>query len=323
MYCSNCREYIPKGLDLTRCPSCDVDIVNIAPPREKLFEPLQVDEKSVLVKTKWLRRFGILGALVFSFFSSSLYVDVGRRWKGGAFLYSLFLTAIVCFVLLLFLIGQYEKRLHHRYVLPLIEAQPTVTLRNGEISIDQPSPYVIKHPKTGEAVAIFDVSGPSNSNYWTNFRAPILVTKEKVIISRGLGGIRTLSIDPNITGTFSPELLLYLASEIYRWSPLGLYPLIWLTSWVLVLLLAFTYSAAGTFLSFVLKSRLGYAGIFRVTMIAVTPMLLILSAGFPVVNVIHGRTLFLLFLPLAYLLFGICANRLARDVLEVSKDVSL
>src|SRR2546426_3324312 len=41
-----------------------------------------------------MRRYGILHPLLLSFFSRSLYRDVGRTWKGIGFLYLLLLLAL-------------------------------------------------------------------------------------------------------------------------------------------------------------------------------------------------------------------------------------
>lgn len=67
MYCQQCKSYIPTGLDLTRCPSCDADL-SVTPPIERLtplVETPPVSENVVIEKKVTAFRIGYFVYLFF------------------------------------------------------------------------------------------------------------------------------------------------------------------------------------------------------------------------------------------------------------------
>lgn len=110
-------------------------------------------------------------ALYLSFFSRSLYVDVGKRWQGVGFCYLVILFLILSIPLTVYSIAEYNLY-NKRYMEPL-EAIPSFIVQNGNVIFDKPMPYVIKND-LGEVIVMVDTTGKNtpetlnNSNDYPN-----------------------------------------------------------------------------------------------------------------------------------------------------------
>lgn len=101
--------------------------------------------------------YGIWQALYMCFYSRSLYVDVGKRWKGMAFLYLLLSIALLSIPLSIKVMNQFQDKFERQIVNPL-KQMPTLYVQNGEISINKPMPYLVKNEQ-GQVVLIVDTTG--------------------------------------------------------------------------------------------------------------------------------------------------------------------
>jgi hypothetical protein len=90
----------------------------------------------------------------YSFWSKSFYVDVAKNWTGLAYAY---LFVLLCFTWL-FMSAKIAMDIAYnadRVVKPIIEQLPVMTINKGILSIDHPSPYTVKGT-SGEPIIIFD-----------------------------------------------------------------------------------------------------------------------------------------------------------------------
>ncbi len=96
-------------------------------------------------------------ALYRSLYSSSLYVDVGKRWKGFGLGYLMLLLCLIMVPVTLQFIYNYNIFFEEQIVTPFKE-MPLLYIQNGKVSFDKPMPYVIKN-RSNEVVGIIDTTG--------------------------------------------------------------------------------------------------------------------------------------------------------------------
>lgn len=118
-------------------------------------------------------------ALYHSFFSSRLYVDVAKRWKGLGILYFLLLMAVVTLPFSLRATLDFNHFFKESVIQPLTEL-PEIFIQNGEISVDKPMPVFIKN-KAGQIVSIVDTSGKITAIDKNYPYLSTLFTKDKVL----------------------------------------------------------------------------------------------------------------------------------------------
>ena len=100
--------------------------------------------------------FGYWQALYMAFYSSRLYVDVAKRWRGFCFVYLLILVAIMAVPLSVRIICDFNHYFNER-IISTLEKIPPVPVRNGAFIFDKPMPYLIKD-KAGVVVAMIDTN---------------------------------------------------------------------------------------------------------------------------------------------------------------------
>src|SRR6185503_9036577 len=128
-----------------------------------------------------MKRYSIFHPLVLSFFSKSLYRDVGKNWRGTGLLYLLIILAILWIPTIIK--GQLATSAWVTGDSKEITKQiPPITITKGQVSTDVPMPHVIKDPKTGEDIAIIDTTGTYKD--LDNSDAKLLLTKSKLIVKR-------------------------------------------------------------------------------------------------------------------------------------------
>lgn len=118
-------------------------------------------------------------ALYLSFFSSRLYVDVGKRWKGFGLIYLLLLLFIVSIPFAVRVTADFNRFVNEEMIQPLAQL-PSIYIQNGKVSFDKPMPYMVKN-KAGQVVLIVDTTGKVQTIDKTYPNLTTLITKEKFI----------------------------------------------------------------------------------------------------------------------------------------------
>lgn len=117
-------------------------------------------------------------ALYLSFFSSKLYIDVAKRWKGFGFGYLLLVLAIVTLPFTIRVCIEFNKFFNEQVVQP-INNLPTLYMQNGTVSVNEPKPYFAKNSR-GQIIMIVDTTGSIKSidnKTWPYLN--ILITKDR------------------------------------------------------------------------------------------------------------------------------------------------
>jgi len=95
--------------------------------------------------------------LFLSFFSSRLYWDVYKRWRGLGILYLLLMVSILCIPLSLKTINNMRFYFKNQIIAP-IHRLPDIPYVSGKLKFDKKMPYYIKNDK-GEVETVIDNTG--------------------------------------------------------------------------------------------------------------------------------------------------------------------
>jgi len=101
-------------------------------------------------------------AIYRSFYSSYLYVDVAKRWKGFGFMYLLLVFAIFSIPYALKTGLAYQTAVKQQLIEP-ITLLPILKVVNGKVAFDKPMPYLVKN-KENQVVAVIDTT-TKNPNF--------------------------------------------------------------------------------------------------------------------------------------------------------------
>jgi hypothetical protein len=239
-----------------------------------------------------------------AFFSRALYRDVALRWKGIAFGY-LFLLLALCWI-------PGAIRIHSSFAFfvdeeaPLIIEQiPDITIIDGQAFVDQPQPYTIYDPKTDEALLVIDTTGTITSLEQTDARA--LVTARQAFFQKSAIETRSFSFENVARYTLDQEKIYRWLDTAKTWAAPVLYPLCILGSFAYRIIQVLIYACIGLLLTSLVKGKLPYEALLRLSVVAITPVIIIgtLIDASPIELPLAWLWFFLL--AMGYLLFGIHA----------------
>jgi hypothetical protein len=268
-----------------------------------------------------MKRYSILHPLFMSFYSKSLYQDVGRRWEGLGFLY-LFLLLALCWIAEM-------VQLHSGFTAwldkeaPMVVRQiPSITISNGEVSTDVQTPHVIVDAR-GEKIAIIDLTGATTS--LEDSGAAILLTRKTLAVrnaKRGetraydLSGVRNFSLD---RGTV--EGWVALARNWLAWF---LYPIAVLFSYLYRILQALLYGAIGILFAKMVNTELDYQALVRLAVVAITPVIVLDTVRSVADAQIPAWWLICFVIAMGYLFYGVkaCSENKAEGLVYGSSASS-
>lgn len=236
-----------------------------------------------------MKHFAGWQAVLLSFFSPELYRDVVQNWRGVAFLYLFALMAVIMALQAVRL--QYQtNRFVEQYATQSIRQFPKVKIESGELSIDKPSPqYVkdssgkpiivfdisdlkdIKNPETGKPL-LRDVDSPAPS---VDYAGPLIIAGKKDIVFwdgkkakvSALAGMDKIEVDQSTINAIVDLLRKWLGVIVFSLAV----PFLFCLHVVQVLL----YGLIGKLFAAAKKLDLSYPALVRLSVIAVTPSIVI------------------------------------------------
>ena len=260
-----------------------------------------------------MRRYSIFHPLVLSFFSKSLYRDVGKNWRGTGLLYLLLVLALVWIPTMI--AGQIGlSRWVDNDSKAITNQIPAITISKGQVSTDVTTPYFIKDPTTGEDIAIIDTTGQYETLANTN--AKLLLTKSKLIVEKNametqthdLSGVESFYVDRSRV-----EGWLLTAKRLF--VPV-LYPLALIFSFIFRAVQILIYALIGLLFARMLHANLDYKTLMRLAAISITPVLVLnLFLEFVPLRIPFWSLLGII-IALGYLFFAVKANAEPEDVPE-------
>lgn len=253
-----------------------------------------------------MSRYGMISALFLSFYSKSLYQDVGKNWGGKAFLYLLFVLAL-SWIWPTYHSQQLANQYFSKNADAFIAQVPVIEVKEGKVNTPENKPYLITDPDTKANLVIIDTSG----QYTTleNVDAGILITKNQIISKPKPDQIRIDMIPETANVVIQPEKIGgMLASYLgYLWVPL--FFVVVLLSFFGRIIQALLYAILGKIFSGITGSRVSYGTIVQIVFVAITPALII-SSVLDVLSIQFAyQHLFNFVLTTIYIFYGIVANR--------------
>lgn len=268
-------------------------------------------------------------ALYLSFFSSRLYVDVGKRWRGVGLLYLLLVIAVFAIPLITRVILSFNTFFIEEMVSPL-QQLPPLYIQNGEISFDKPTPYFI-HDKKGQVVATIDFTNNPDKLFTTNPNLTILITKNSLYfrppkptfflaaVPEGAATVHKQAIDKNNNEVFiGKEWVKTSGITKLRWvTDFIFYPSVVLFLYVLYAVFLPALALLGqVFSTIFFKFPLRFLVACRLMIVAATPQIAVLLLLWACNLSFKGTGIMYLVLLSAYFSYGILA--LKRDSTQLA-----
>lgn len=265
--------------------------------------------------------YGYWAALYKSFYSGSLYLDVGKRWPGFGLLYLLFVIALF-FIPMTIKIGFVFNEYFDEQMIKPLSQLPTIYVQNGEAFFDKPTPYLVRNKKN-QVVLLADPNGSMEKWSLQYPYLSIFINKNAIFVKvpspQWLGPQVTLkpsASDAPISQFFDKNSNFVLSGSqiinqnhiqgIKHSADFMLYPMfiamLYSLAVVLFLVLAFFGQIfAQLFFSFTLSFKESC----RLFMVAATPMLFLFAVLLPMDLVFTGMAYVLLVLAMIYFSIGI------------------
>lgn len=219
-----------------------------------------------------MKKYSLLHPPVLSFFSRDLYRDVGQNWKGIAAVYLVLLLAF-CWIFETWVVHTKVSQFITNETPPFIEQIPEITIKDGNVSINEPVPYFINDPETNDVIAIIDTSGQYTS--LDNTEAYLLLTNNKLIGRKSetetrvydLSQIGEFFLDQAAANKFVSIFKTYFSFVFYVCAVLF--------SFIYRLVQVLIYGALGLLLCKVAKVSLDYQTLVRLAVISITPVVIL------------------------------------------------
>ncbi|HLE39868.1 MAG TPA: DUF1189 domain-containing protein [Nitrospirota bacterium] len=220
-----------------------------------------------------MKQYGVFHPLLLSFYSNALYRDVAKNWKGVAFSYLLLLLALTWIPVMM----QFHYNLSEgisREAPGIVSQIPKITITKGEVSIDAPVPYYIIDPQSGAQLATIDTSGQTTSIDQT--KAFILLTKKNLTMrQRHRAETRTYDLSEIKSFTLDRDSVMSWVQAFKKWAALFTYPFAVAGSFVYRIIQVLIYALIGMLFVSILNTTLDYAALVRLSVIAITPVVLL------------------------------------------------
>ncbi len=250
------------------------------------------------------RKYSILHIPVLSFFSKDLYRDVGLNWRGTCFGYLLLLLA-VCWIPWMVQVHTGLNEFVKNEAPKMVSQIPTITIKDGIASIDEPQPYYIMHPDSNDIAGIIDTAGTITTLADSNAFA--LITETEVIFKEDDLQTRTFSFEDIKDFTLNHAKLNKWLSTFQKLAVPVMYPSVLAFSYVYRIIQALIYAAVGLLFAYGFKTKIEYPAMLRLAVVAVTPAIIINTVVSLSNVVFRGMWLLYLAIAMAYLAFGVKA----------------
>lgn len=262
-----------------------------------------------------MKQYKIWQAPAWAFFSTQFYRDLATHGKGVGFIYLLVLLILPC-TLQAVSSGTYFYNKVNNDGRIYAEQIPTIKIKDGKLSVNVESPYLIQDPNGETNALAFDTSG--NSSHPSDLNVPILITEREAIYQKDDGSEQQIIKFDGINDYQLDKAGLLRVLSIAAWLlPLLEFLVRLPLTWLGHIIQAFALSLAGMILAKMLSINIKYESILRVSSFALGNVIVLdtLAAIFPVE--IAGIALSRLDLHwgfiklltgIGYTLFGVSAN---------------
>jgi hypothetical protein len=257
-----------------------------------------------------VRRYPILRAIPLSFFSRALYRDVGGEWRGIGLVYLLLVVAFGTVLALLPMQAGLSLWVRGEGRM-LAERVPTVLIRHRVVEVDRPMPYLLRDPRTNAVIAIVDTTGQITS--LDTLKASALLTADRLTLRKSAAETRVFDLKAVDRFAISPAEARRWLSLFSTWAMPILAPVVLGGLFVYRLVQVFAFALIGLLMAGAMKLPLDLAPLMRITAVAMTPALIADAALGLSGHKPPGWGWFWTLIVLAYVTWGVFANRPEAD----------
>jgi hypothetical protein len=219
-----------------------------------------------------MKKFSIIDPLYMSFYSRDLYRDVAANWSTGlCFLYLLSLLALCCVPETIRYSGDISYFIETESP-KFIAQMPDIRISKGEASIREPQPYFIRDKDSGKQQMIIDTTGSITS--LDNSNAFALLTKNRLVIRIPEQKEQVLDLKELGDITVTKAVMKEVAELSGSWFAVLFYPFLVFFEFIFRSAQALIIALFGTILTRSLGANLGYKGLARISLIAITPLII-------------------------------------------------
>lgn len=253
-----------------------------------------------------MQQYNLFQAIYMSFYSRGLYKDVANNWGAKSFVYLLMLLSLTWIVS----IYQAQQSINHGYTTmsdTLVAQIPVMTIADGKLKTPENRPYVITDPDTKETLVVIDTSGKYTNLEQINTN--LLITPTRIYSKPKANQQRIDEIPAQLNLVIAPEVVNGYVKRFvgFFWIPFFIFAVIF--SYIYRIFQSLIYAILGKMFGWVMGVRLSYWQILQVMMVAITPVLIVCTVLHALNLDLIRHNLIYFILAMAYLAFGIRANK--------------
>ncbi len=283
-------------------------------------------------------------AIAHSFYSSAFYREVAESWKGLGMRYLLFVLLLAWLpftATLLTRVAQIDPSHYNadtqaytqtaslslnNILHSIINQLPSFEVAQGEVHFEGPQPYNIIDPATSKLLMVIDTTGTINSLQGTD--AYILITDREIYVRSGTIGEVRYTVEELVgqeTIQVTPQAVaegIENAKNIALWTlPLVFLPVSVAIAFVYSMVGALCYAVLGLAISRILNVMLDFKSIFRLALVARTPVIFLemLRLLSPPVILKPYQNIIFFGVSIAYLFFAISANQRSDEASDTNR----
>jgi len=267
-------------------------------------------------------------AIVLSFYSSRLYVDVGKRWRKLGAGYLLLVIALASIPFALRIMYDFRVFFTNQLIIPL-EKMPLLTIQNGIVSYDGTMPYFGKNQQ-GQVITIVDTTGQITENATAKYpQLRVLITKNQFIywsppptffFSHDPQNTHTSpvvqTLDKNMNDVFDGSKWIRSSgiNKVYFLSMFIIYPSVLLIFYVFYQIFILVFAMMAQLLvSLFLKFTVTYPQACRLLTVSATPQIFVLLVFMSLDWVFPGAGFILLLLLALYFTYAAVSLKRASN----------
>lgn len=230
----------------------------------------------LLGKAYSMRKYGIFSAILFSFFSPSLYRDVANNWGAWSLFYTLVLTLLLTMVIS---VSEQERlKAYKNMVITFSEhwksETPKIKIRRGNVITPENKPYLLHKSNDSSIWGIIDTSGQYRV-LDDKSTARVLLTKNQFFYRDDRNMIQVYNFPKTSNFTIDPNGVIKLVKDLFGYSWLTLIPVVWMFVFIAELIRAALYAILGKAITLFFNINLRYGTVFSLLLVCLTPLLII------------------------------------------------
>ncbi len=254
-----------------------------------------------------MKEYGCFQAMYMSFYSRRLYRDVAKNWGIGVVFY-LFVLLALCWIAMMFKIQPVINTSFKSFANQIAPQVPEITIVNGIASTPEKKPYFIKDPDKNTVFAIIDTSG----QYKDISSAPqgtVLLMTSTTLTFVDKSDTRIVKFPTTLNMDIKPEVVKTKMIHFVGWGWVLILPFMILVSLIYRLIQALIYAVFGLIFVATTGARLTYGETVKLSMIAVTPAIILgtVLSWFDIA--FHFQMLLYFVLAMVYLFFAVKSNK--------------